>query len=98
MQPEYGTWSNRPGIGADFSKLFRDDIYTKDYVIIRGHQSRVPKYYDKLFKRFNEERLAEFKEEREWKAYQYHSDQTPERLKVKEIVAKAKLQMLKREL
>lgn len=96
--PEYNKMSNRPGIGADWLKFYERDVYTEDYVIVRGHESRAPKYYDKLFARINDETMAQFKEEREWKGYQHRADNTPERLAVKEIVTRAKLQHLKREL
>lgn len=96
--PEFNEMSTAPGLGAAWLKKFEKDVYTDDYVIINGHKSRTPAYYDKLFKRVSPEELERFKEEREWAAYQYREDQTPERLAVKEQVAKAKLNMLKRKL
>lgn len=94
--PEYNKMSNRPGIGADWIKFFKQDVYTDDYVIIRGKESRTPKYYDKIFNRINEETMARFKEEREWTAYQHREDNTQERLNVKEQVQQAKLNALLR--
>ena len=94
--PEYNKMSNRPGIGADWIKFFQQDVYTDDYVIIRGKESRTPKYYDKIFNRINEETMTRFKEEREWTAYQHRDDNTQERLNVKEQVQQAKLNSLLR--
>lgn len=96
--PEYNKMSNRPGIGADWLKFFKTDVYTEDHVIVRGHPSRVPKYYDKLFDRINEEQMRQFKEDREWQGYQHRADNTPARLDVKRLVTEAKLKHLKREL
>lgn len=96
LPPEYNQMSN--GIGEDWLKFFKDDVYNEDYVIIRGQKCNVPAYYDKKFKRMDEEKMAQFKEEREWKGYRNREDNTPERLAVKEKVALAKINLLKREL
>lgn len=92
--PEYNRMSNRSGLGADWIKFFKTDVYTDDYVIIRGKESRTPKYYDKIFNRINEETMARIKEEREWTAYQHRDDNTQARLDVKEQVQQAKLNLL----
>lgn len=90
--PEYNEMSN--GIAADWLKFYRQDVYTHDYVIVRGKQSRVPRYYDKQLAKIDEEQLQHFKELREWKAYQVREDNTDERLAVKEQVTDAKLKTL----
>jgi len=94
LKPEYNRMSQ--GIGKDWLNFYKSDVFTHDYVISRGVITRVPAYYDKLFKRINPEEMERFKEEREWKAYQHRDDQTPERLKVKDTVLKAKINLLKR--
>lgn len=96
LTPEYNRMSTDPGLGADWLKFRQNDVYTFDQIIINGHPTNTPKYYDKLFKRMDEQTMAQFKEEREWKAYQNRMDNTDDRLRVKEIVAKAKIQLLKR--
>lgn len=88
--------SNRPGIGADWLKFYMQDVYTNDYVIVRGHKSRSPKYYDKMLAREDEDKLAHFKETREWRAYQLRDDNTDARLAAKEIVQQAQLKQLVR--
>lgn len=98
LNPEYSKMSNRPGIGADWLKFYKKDVYTNDYVIIRGHKSTTPTYYDKLFARIDEDTMKQFKEDREYKGYQLRTDNTPERLDVKRQVTEAKLKHLKREL
>lgn len=94
LNPEYNMMSN--GIGADWLKFYKQDVYTDDYVIVRGHKSRVPRYYDKKFAKLDEEQMQHFKELREWKAYQVRTDNTDERLTVKEKVTEAKIKALAR--
>ena len=43
---EYCTMSRRPGIGAGFLDKYRSDVYPSDSVVVRGVESRPPKYYD----------------------------------------------------
>jgi len=47
-KPEYTTMSRRPGIGKGWYEKFKTDIYPRDGVIVRGHKSRVPRFYDNL--------------------------------------------------
>lgn len=94
--PEFNEMSRKPGIGTDWLRFYKKDVYTHDQIIINGHKSSVPKFYDKLFKKINADKMAEFKEEREWKGYLNAADNTPERLRVKEIVQQAKLKHLQR--
>lgn len=92
QEPEYNQFSN--GLGEQFMRFFQNDIYTNDYVIIRGMPTRVPKFYDRKFKRIDEAKLRDIKEQREWNGYTVREDNTPERLRVKEIVANAKTSQL----
>jgi hypothetical protein len=94
LNPEYNQMSN--GIGADWLKFHEKDVYTNDYVIIRGEKCNVPAYYDKLLKRKNPELMQEFKDAREWKGEQNWENNTPERLRVREIVKIAQTNQLKR--
>ena len=94
LTPEFNQMSN--GIGMDWLKFHQNDVYTNDYVIVRGVKCNVPDYYDKLMMRKDPEKMRDFKEEREWKGYQNRDDNTPERLAVKEQVHLAKIKLLKR--
>lgn len=98
INPEYGEMSTRPAIGKNWFTKYKEDIYAFDLAEIEGVPLKAPKYYDKLLKRTEPERLKEIKEEREYAAYQHRKDNTPERLKVKEEVQLAKFQLLKRSL
>jgi hypothetical protein len=105
--PEYNKMSLRPisgkkgdpgGIGAEWYKKYKTDVYPHDYVIVRGKKMRPPKYYDQLHYKENPYEHEEILYTREKNGKLNSEDNTPERLLVKEIVMKAKLQQLKRNL
>lgn len=96
LPPEFNQASRRPGLGGDWLKFYIKDVYTDDYIVMNGVKTNVPKFYDKLLKRKDPDKMQAFKEEREWKGYQTREDNTQERLNVKEQVTQAKLQQLKR--
>lgn len=94
LNQEYNVFSN--GLGKKWLEKYTSDVYTYDYVIINGVETRPPKYYDKLFEASNPERFEELKNERILQAQARYLDNTDERLLVKEKVAKAKTNSLKR--
>jgi len=96
LVPEFNEMSRKPGIGGDWLRFHMKDVYTNDKIIINGKETNVPKFYDKILKRLDPEKLRDFKEIREWNGYQQRADNTPERLAVKEQVTIAKIQQLKR--
>lgn len=51
--PEFTRMSLKPGIGAGWLEKFHSDVYPHDHVIVKGKESSVPRYYDKLVKRAN---------------------------------------------
>jgi len=96
LTPEFNQMSRKPGIGGDWLKFYKNDVFTNDYVIINGKETNVPKFYDRLLKKTNPQRLEDLKEAREWEGYQRRADNTQERLAVKEQVTLAKIQQLER--
>lgn len=97
--PEFNRSSNRPGIGARWLSHFRSDVFPCDYVVdTDGHKHHVPKYYDRLNKRFNAGELVEVKATRAYRASLNAHDNTPSRLRVKEEVQRAAVRTLTREL
>ncbi|WNK14530.1 MAG: replication initiator protein [Microvirus sp.] len=97
LAPEYAKMSLKPGLGQWWYQKYQADIHKKDKAIdATGKVHAPPRYYDKLLKRRNAERLEELQEARATKAKQQTEDQTPERLAVREIVHEAKLKTLKR--
>ena len=98
LLPEYNNMSLKPGIGAEWYKKYRSDVYPHDYVVVNGKRVKPPKYYDKQYKNDYPYEYEELLHKRETSAKLNHEDNTYERLAVKEKVTKAKLQLLKRNL
>jgi len=98
IQPEYNKMSLKPGIGADWYKKYKSDVYPHDYVEVRGKKLKPPKYYDRLFSKENPYEYDQILYTREKQAKLRPEEHSYERLLVKETVTKAKLQKLKRKL
>ncbi|QCQ84921.1 replication initiator protein [Blackfly microvirus SF02] len=95
--PEFSMISN--GLGKDWLTKYKTDVYPHDYVLMEGKQLKPPRYYDQLLELWDAEQLELVKEERERKRLeQPESESFPERLRVKEQVAIARLSLNKRTL
>jgi hypothetical protein len=97
-KPEFNKMSLKPGIGLEWIKRYKSDVYPHDHVIIRGKEVKPPKYYDKFYSKENPYEWDEIVYKRETSAKLRYEDNTLERLAVKEQVTKAKLRKLKRNL
>lgn len=95
--PEFSHMSLKPGIGAPWLEKFASDVFPHDYVVVNGKEQKPPRYYDKLFDVKDPAGLEEVKYLRFVEAQKYLSDNTVERLAVKETVAKARTNQFKRE-
>lgn len=98
LQPEYVTMSRRPGIGSTWFERWGNEVYPSDEVIVRGFQSKPPRFYDKLFEAAEPSVFDSVTRERRKRARERAHDGTPDRLLVREKVAKARLRSLRREL
>lgn len=109
-KPEYTTMSRRPGIGKAWFENFSGDVYPLDRVIVRGHPTRPPRFYDNLLARRDRSSFELIKINRELNGQHYVddvlssgrvvrvSDSSSRRLAVKEIVKQAEVSNLKRSL
>ncbi len=96
VQAEYATMSRRPGIGRGWIERFVSDVYPSDELIVRGHASKPPRYYDDYFKKRDPERFDQVRRDRV--RGRVSEDQTPERLSVREVCATARANAFKRRL
>lgn len=61
IKQEYCTMSRKPGIGAEWIKKYKADVYPHDYVVINGHKVKPPRFYDN---QLEEDELVALKERR----------------------------------
>lgn len=91
VEPEFARMSLKPGIGFRWlDKFGQGDIYAHDQMIINGKKRSPPKAYDKKMRAVIPERMDEIQHDRTIRAYRHVSDNTRERLAVREVCAKAK--------
>lgn len=98
LLPEFAHMSRRPSIGQRWYESFKGDCYPSDTVVMRGHEQKVPRYYDKLYGREQPRALQKIKWSRTAKASTRRArhESSPERLAVRETVKKAQIRSLKR--
>lgn len=96
LKQEFNQMSRRPGIGSRWIHKYTSDVYPKGKVITRGHESNAPRYYDKIYKLLDPlgYELTEFGRQLEIQP----GENTDERLRARETVAKARMATLKRTL
>ncbi len=91
--PEFATMSRRPGIGAGWFDLFSDDVYPSDEVIVNGVAAKPPRFYDRLLEASAPEVAHDVRMDR--RRSRSREDETPDRLRVREVCAEAKLNLYK---
>lgn len=96
--PEYTDMSRRPGIGRDWFKQFASDVFPDDFVVLNGKKFRPPRYYDNAFEVVCPGDFRRVKQRRIRRAAKHFENNTPDRLRVRELVHLAKIKSLKREL
>jgi hypothetical protein len=74
---------------------YYEDVYPSDSIYVNGRVMRPPKYYDKLFKKLDPDLMEQISQTRHDNFDP--TDCTPERLKVREICAQAKLSQCSRD-
>lgn len=87
IAPEFAVMSRRPGIGATYYEKYGKEVRDHDNVIVNGRKVRPPRYYDTKSEEINPVLLDKHKKARKRAAVLAKSDNTPERLRVKEKLA-----------
>ena len=96
--PEFNKMSLKPGIGAEWFKKFKSDVFPHDYVIVRGKKMKPPKAYDKMYKKTNPYEYDEVLYNREKNAKLNPDNHDPKRLDAKRQILESRLSLLKRNL
>jgi len=97
LQKEFTRMSRRPGIANKWIQTNLSDTYKDDTVMLSGRKSRPPRYYDKVvIKTSGENALEKIKRKRIEESFARRENNTPARLAVKEKIATAKKNLLKR--
>jgi hypothetical protein len=94
--PEYCTMSRRPGIAREWFNRYKDDLYPKDFAVIRGKKCKVPKYYNRCYELTNPSEYGDIRASRVCQA-RGNLNFAPERMAAGEVIQKARFEMLKRE-
>lgn len=106
-KPEYTTMSRRPGIGAVWYSKYKSDVFPLDRIVVNGHISRVPRFYDSLLVKDDPSTMALVKIDRENNSLIGRFSRTVDgrideqacyRLAVKEVVKQAEVSQLIRPL
>lgn len=96
-RPEFALMSRKPGIGYEWWERYRDD-WKSGMCVVEGKEVKLPKYYLRMWERTDPELIEDIKTRRQWEGKKRFSDNTDERLKVKERCKVAQVNLLKREM
>lgn len=93
--PEYSTCSRRPGLGKGWLDKYKTDIFPKDFVIIRGKRSKVPKFYNTKYELTNPDEYGDISALRK-RAARNNPHNHPARLEAAETIKKAQMAFVPR--
>lgn len=95
-KPEFNNMSRKPGIGAEWLKKWKSDVYPDGTIVIGGQEQKAPKYYDRQYEREDPEGYEDLQHRRHQAAIKQAADNTPARRLVKDQVTRARLATKKR--
>lgn len=90
---ETWTMSRRPGIGENWIKKYKTDVFPSDHVVIKGKEQRTPRYYLDKLKQLNEEEYEAIKTKRQAKAKENAHRNSPVMRRAQAQITKAKLNL-----
>ncbi|QCQ84715.1 replication initiator protein [Blackfly microvirus SF02] len=98
--PEFARMSRMPGVGAGYYEKYGGEVRAHDTIIVNGKEVKPPRYYDKKHEAASCKgadgllckcTFCSLKRKRKRLAVLHKADNTPERLRVKEVIALAKM-------
>lgn len=98
IKPEYITMSRNPGLASDYYKKYSKDVFPSDNIAVRGKLVKPPKFYLSQLEKKDPQLYAAVKKTRTKTAKENASENTYDRLLVKETVKKAQIKSLTRDL
>lgn len=93
--PEFAVMSLKPGIGSGWFEKHQEDVYPSDFVVLQGKKRSPPRFYDERLAASDEDSLKLIKARRLSKALQHRADQTPSRLRARELCLTARINLRK---
>ena len=91
--PEFGLMSRRPGIGAGYYDRYGQEVRDHDSVVVSGRPVQPPRYYDARTKLLCPEDFEVIRKARKLRAVRMAKDNTVDRRRVKEVIARKRLEM-----
>ena len=100
IEPEYATMSRKPGIGKTWFDRYKSDVFPNDYVVIKRHKIRPPRFYDNKLEEIDSKMYQQIKNKRQEELPQVidQYDEAMDRLWVEEAVKEKRLDLLIKEL
>lgn len=96
ISPEFVVMSRRPGIGSDWYDRYESDIFPRDSIAVRGHDSVPPKYYTQRFSKSHPLDIEDVKEKRLERAEKNWEENEPRRLRIRERVKRRSIAEMSR--
>lgn len=90
LQKEFANMSTHPGIGYEHYARYANQMFQRGSIIENGKEKAIPKYYDRKLMQDDPLRMESIKTGRFEDAQLRKSEQTPERLAVREEILKAR--------
>lgn len=94
--PEFTRMSLKPGIGATWYDKYKAEVFPLDRVVVRGVECRPPRYYTNRMDAADPKMSSVVEYQRYIKALALEADNSEDRLKVKEVVCRARIKNLNR--
>ena len=98
MEPEFCRMSLKPGIGSTWLEKYTSDVFPRDYCVVRGNRSGLPRYYSNKLKEVYPVQWTDVEYDRWKRSLECILDSTAARLAVREEVARARLVFKRRTL